>query len=73
MSFLRFIGPLYRFRTSFEQVKNGDLSFRVRLRKRDHLKDEQAAINEMIEMLTEKLGNIQVASKQALKSFDELE
>jgi methyl-accepting chemotaxis protein len=73
LSFLRFVGPLYRFRISFNQMKDGDLSFRVRLRKKDHLKDEQDAINEMLEVLAEKLGSIQLAGKQALKSFDELE
>ncbi|MBL7177269.1 MAG: methyl-accepting chemotaxis protein [Desulfobacteraceae bacterium] len=72
-SFLRYIGPLYRFRMSFYQVKDGDLSFRVKLRKKDHLHDEEDALNEMIEVLANKLGSIQLASRQALKSFDELE
>jgi methyl-accepting chemotaxis protein len=73
VSFLRYIGPIYRFRTSFDQVTNGDLSFRVRLRKKDHFKDEQDAINEMIEMLADKVGSIQLASQQALKSLDAIE
>jgi methyl-accepting chemotaxis protein len=73
LSFLRYIGPLYRFRLSYNQVKDGDLSFRVKLRKKDHLHDEEDALNEMIEMLANKLGSIQLASQQALKSFDELE
>jgi methyl-accepting chemotaxis protein len=58
---------------SFKQVTNGDLSFRVRLREKDHFKEAQDAINEMLEMLTDKFGNIQIAGQQALKSFDELE
>lgn len=73
VSFLRYVGPIYRFRMSFHEVENGDLSFRVRLRKKDHFKDEQDAINAMIEMLANKVGSIQLASQQALKSFDELE
>jgi methyl-accepting chemotaxis protein len=73
VGFLRYVGPVYRFRMSFNQVTDGDLSFRVRLRKKDHFKDEQDAINAMIEMLADKVGNIQLASQKALQSFDELE
>jgi methyl-accepting chemotaxis protein len=73
VSFLRYIGPIYRFRISFNQVTNGDLSFRVRLRKKDHFKDEQDAINAMIELLADKVGSIQLAGQQALKSLDALE
>ena len=71
--FLRFVGPVYRFRWAFEQVRDGDLGFRVRLRNKDFLRHEEAVLNEMIETLAGKLGSIQLASLDAVKSLDELE
>ena len=73
LNFLRYIGPIYRFRMSFEQVKSGNLSFRVKLRENDYLHEEENALNAMIEMLANKVGSMQLASQRALKSFDELE
>lgn len=72
-AFHRFAGPLYRFRWAFEQVRNGDLSFRVKLRDKDCLRKEEAALNEMIEMLAGKLKDIQLTSVYASKSLGELE
>ena len=71
--FHRLVGPLYRFRLTFEQVRSGDLSFRVKIRNKDYLHPEEAVLNEMIEMLAGKLGTIQLASLDALKSLGELE
>jgi methyl-accepting chemotaxis protein len=71
--FHRLVGPLYRFRVTFEQVCSGDLSFRVKTRSKDYLNQEEAVLNEMIEMLAGKLGSIQLASLDALKSLGELE
>ena len=71
--FHRFVGPLYRFRRAFEQVRNGDLSFQVKQREKDYLRQEEKVLNEMIEMLNGKLGGIQNASQDALKSLSELE
>ncbi len=71
--FLRFVGPLYRFCWAFDQVRKGDLSFRVALRKNDYLHSEKEVLNEMIEMVAKKMKTIQLASLDALKSIDELE
>lgn len=71
--FHRFVGPLYRFRWAFEQVRNGDLSFQVKQREKDYLRQEEKVLNEMIEMLNGRLGSIQNASQDALKSLSELE
>jgi len=71
--FHRVVGPLYRFRLTFEQVRTGDLSFRVKIRRKDYLHQEEGVLNEMIEMLAGKLGSIQLASLDALKSLGELE
>lgn len=71
--FHRLIGPLYRFNWAFEQVRNGDLSFRVKIRRKDYLHQEEGVLNEMLEVLAGKLGGIQLANLDALKSLDELE
>lgn len=70
---LRILGPLYRFRWAFEEVQNGNLGVRVKLREKDYLRREEKAINEMIETLSGKLKTIQLAGGDALKSLDELE
>lgn len=72
-TFHRFVGPLYRFCWAFEQIRNGDLSFRVNLRKKDYLHNEKDALNKMIEMLAKKIMSTQQASQEALKSLDDLE
>ena len=71
--FHRVVGPLYRFRLTFEQVRSGDLGSRVKIRRKDYLHQEEGVLNEMIEALAGKLGSIQVASLDALKSLGELE
>jgi len=70
--FHRFIGPLYRFRLAFERMRDGDLDFRVKIRKNDFLHKEEQAINEMIEALAGKIRSIQVASNNSVKSLNEL-
>jgi hypothetical protein len=71
--FHRLIGPLYRFRSAFAMVSEGDLSFRVKLRKKDHLFREEVAFNEMMDVIAEKWRNIQITVPEALKSLDAIE
>ena len=71
--FHRFIGPLYRFTMAFEQVQNGDLSFRITLRKKDYLREEEKALNNMLEVLDKRIGNTQLAVQGALESLGKLE
>jgi methyl-accepting chemotaxis protein len=54
----RIAGPLYRFRATFNQVAQGDLSRMTRIRKGDFLLNEQAKIEEMIEALRSRLHHI---------------
>jgi len=54
----RFAGPLYRFRRTFEQVSEGDLSIRVVLRKRDYLKPEAEALDAMVASLRERVREL---------------
>ena len=54
-------------------MRNGDLSFQVKLRAKDYLRQEEKVLNEMIEILNGKLGSIQLASQDALESLTKLE
>ncbi|MBI4387972.1 MAG: methyl-accepting chemotaxis protein [Candidatus Omnitrophica bacterium] len=51
-------GPLYRFRKSFEAVKNGELNTRVRLRKNDEGMSVADAFNEMMQTLDTSIGSV---------------
>jgi nitrogen fixation/metabolism regulation signal transduction histidine kinase len=71
--FHRFVGPLYRITCAFGQLKEGDLSFRVKLREGDYLHEEAKAFNDMLEKLSGKISGIKSAGLGASKSLDELE
>jgi methyl-accepting chemotaxis protein len=68
----RIAGPLYRFKATFNQVAQGDLSKVVAIRKGDLLVNEQTKIEEMIGTLSSRLKNIKkehAAMEQALQSL----
>jgi len=71
--FLRIVGPLYRFRWAFSKIGKGDLNFRVRLRKKDQLRQEAKMFNEMMDIVAVKWGKMQVAGMDSLRSLDALE
>ncbi len=68
----RIAGPLYRFRATFKQVAEGDLSKVVRIRRGDFLLNEQAKIEEMIEALRSKLTNIRNAQADIEQVINQL-
>ena len=47
----RVSGPAYRMCKSFEQIRSGDVSFRVKLRKGDHLTEVADSLNELLAWL----------------------
>jgi len=71
--FHRLIGPLHRFRQVYEQVRNGDLNLKVKIRKKDYLHEDEAGLNEMLETLSGKWRSIQQTTEDALRSLDALE
>ncbi|UCB49930.1 MAG: methyl-accepting chemotaxis protein [Deltaproteobacteria bacterium] len=71
--FHRLIGPLYRFRQIYERVRNGELNLKVKIRKKDYLHEEEAALNDMLETLSRKWRNMQQTTENALRSLDALE
>jgi methyl-accepting chemotaxis protein len=70
--FHRFVGPLFRFRWAFEEIRNGNLSFRVKLRKKDYLHREEEVFNVMLETLAEKIRRVQAAGQEAYRSLQEM-
>ena len=70
---LRIFGPLYRFRSVFSEVGKGNLALRVKLRKKDYLKEEASKFNEMLETITEKWGTVRSYGFEALESLSALE
>ena len=72
-AFHRIAGPLYRFRLAFVKIGKGNLNFRIKLRPKDYLMQEAEILNEMIEVLAEKWGSMQLIGLNALKSMDGLE
>ena len=55
----RIAGPLYRFRSIFQSVANGDLTVRTSIRKSDYLHVEAQCLGEMVSALREKIGRIE--------------
>jgi methyl-accepting chemotaxis protein len=72
-AFQRVFGPLYRFQCTFEQIRNGELNFQVKIRAKDYLHQEEETLNDMMEALARKLGSIRQAGEDSLKSLGELE
>lgn len=71
--FLRLVGPLYRMRLVFKEVGQGNLSIRLRFRKRDYLLREMELFNEMMNTLGEKWRIIKALGEDGLKSLASLE
>ncbi len=63
----RIVGPLYRFRVVFEQVKQGNLVPYVGLRRRDFLLKEATALDEMITSLRDRVHRLGTSHGEAVK------
>ena len=72
-AFHRVLGPLIRFQRAFGQIGQGELNFRIKLRKGDLLVGEEMAFNEMMDVLEEKINTSQKACHEALESLNALE
>lgn len=58
----RISGPLYRFRTIFESIAEGDLCVRTSIRKKDYLQREAELLTRMVESLRSRLDEIKCRS-----------
>jgi methyl-accepting chemotaxis protein len=71
--FHRIVGPLFRFRRTYEHIGKGDLRTKIRIRRKDYLHKDCAALNDMVTELSEKLKAIRKLNYDALDSFKEFE
>lgn len=69
----RIVGPLYRFRVTFDRIQKGELHFTVRLRKGDYLGEEEEGINRMIEALREKWQDVKDRGSRSIEKAEALE
>lgn len=68
--FHRFIGPIYRFKKTFERIGEGDLTARMNLRAKDFLVEEEQIFNAMMDMLSAKLSHVRETGTAALAATD---
>jgi methyl-accepting chemotaxis protein len=71
--FARFVGPLYQFAQAFDQIAEGDLSFRVEIRKGDYLADERDGINDMIDSISKRIEDVRQAKEEILWTLGQME
>ena len=71
--FQKVAGPLYRFRWAFGELAKGNMVFPVKIRKKDYLREDEEAINEMLTSIVGNLADINRATEEAFESIDELE
>jgi len=64
----RIAGPLYRFEKTLSQIKDGDLTTRINLRKSDELTELKESLNALIGSLDKDMGRI----KKGLEDLDGL-
>jgi len=69
----RIVGPLYRFRVVFSEVKAGNLVPWVGLRRRDLLIKEADALNEMLVSLRDRVSRIAAHQTEARRHLAGLE
>ena len=59
----RIAGPLYRFRTVFKRLGEGDFSEDIRIRKNDYLHRDKEVMNETIRSLRTRIGRIKAEQR----------
>lgn len=70
--FHRIFGPLYRFKCTMRDISKGDLSYNIKLRKNDFLKEEEEIMNDMITSLRTKLVYLKADNAHLSGSIHEL-
>ena len=74
----RLAGPLYKFERTINDIGNGDVSFRVKLRKTDQFKDMQQPLNKLLNNTDQKISQLKkdidngytIAKKPDIKKED---
>lgn len=69
----RMAGPIYRLEKVAEQIGDGDLSFKVRLRKGDEFQELADAIDTMVRKLRERVSIIKEVASDLIKKQEALQ
>jgi nitrogen fixation/metabolism regulation signal transduction histidine kinase len=69
----RIVGPLYRFRTVFKEVQEGNLVPWIGLRRRDLLIREATALNDMVTSLRERVSRLSAQQERAHRELASVE
>jgi methyl-accepting chemotaxis protein len=55
----RLAGPLYRFEKSLEDITNGRLNMRVKIRRTDQLEELKSSLNTFLDIMDDRIGELQ--------------
>ncbi len=66
-------GPLYRFESSLKEISGGDLTHRIRTRKKDQLKDLADSLNEFTSSIDGKVHSMQQSTQDAVRLASEVQ
>ena len=65
-------GPLYQFRRLLRAVRDGDLTVRAKLRRKDYLQNEAQIINELIDTMGSKIRGVEAHSEEVRRGLEKL-
>jgi len=65
-------GPLYRFEKSFETLREGDLTYRINLRKGDELRDLAEMFNDMMEDIHNKMKGDRAKREEIVQTIENI-
>lgn len=68
----QFCGPIINFSNTFREIMGGNLSRKVQLRKHDQLQNEAAAINSMVDGLSQRIGSIKQEHAGLLLALEDI-
>lgn len=66
-------GPLYRFEKSLREISGGDLTHRVKLRKKDQLSDLTDTLNDFTSAIDKQMMDIKMSVKEMSKIMSEMQ
>lgn len=69
----RIAGPLFRFERSLDELCNGDLTRRYKLREKDQFKELADGVNKLAEVTNVKIGSIKTQTAEIIRLISEVQ
>lgn len=66
----RIAGPVYRLQKSLHEIRHGNLTYQIRLRRKDELGDLAFELNRMAQFLDDKVGEMKGEIRRSAKGTD---